>query len=395
MAFRDPIGIRFSELEGNWEVCDFRYNVSLKPDDWREEAYRRYGDLPDGRHFGAYIWPKSEAWPYTSVMMLVGIDGQMQTNAEIDGRWDVPNKYRWPQAASLSPSGKSIVWLKDGEIWAWHMDTKEKRFLPDDADSLTKRLDHVLVLDAVMGADGILLLFLKDGRKMAYLCDADLVLLPWAGAWTPIKEDIGRLKEYHDDLPESLAVIIREGDDVFDYYNCGVLRACFEPGLRTIKAGILGENPGLEDVVIPASVEQVESCAFGGCENLQKLAIEGDLSRVADWAEDAFRGCPCEESYLTLRRQALHRSRTQRAWRVPVRDAEELMHDPELFGLAGQIEASLGSRARFMLRPGGHSEIRILVEAPSEEKCLLAMLRFTRAAEKKRVLTGPAEEEEL
>ena len=147
--------------------------------------------------------------------------------------------------------------------------------------------------------------------------------------------------------------------------------------------------------MIPATVEQVESYAFGGCENLRKLTIEGDLSRVADWAEDAFTGCPCEESYLTLRRQALRRSRAQRAWRVPVRDVEELMHDPELSGLAKQIEASLGPRARFMLRSGDNSEIRILVEAPNEEKCLLAMLRFTRAAEKKGVLTGPVEEEEL
>ncbi|MBQ7057934.1 MAG: hypothetical protein IJM83_01325 [Firmicutes bacterium] len=35
------------------------------------------------------------------------------------------------------------------------------------------------------------------------------------------------------------------------------------------------------------------------------------------------------------------------------------------------------------------------VEAPNEAKCLLAMLRFTRAAEKKGYLSGPVEEEEL
>ena len=85
----------------------------------------------------------------------------------------------------------------------------------------------------------------------------------------------------------------------------------------------------------------------------------------------------------------------QRVWRVPVRDAEAMMHAPELYSLAKQIETSLGHRARFMLRPGDLSEIRILVEAPNEQKCLLAMLRFTRAAERKRYLTGTVEEEEL
>ena len=78
-----------------------------------------------------------------------------------------------------------------------------------------------------------------------------------------------------------------------------------------------------------------------------------------------------------------------------MRDVEAMRHDPELYSLAKQIETSLGHRARFMLRPGDLSEIRILVEAPNEQKCLLAMLRFTRAAERKRYLTGTVEEEEL
>lgn len=85
----------------------------------------------------------------------------------------------------------------------------------------------------------------------------------------------------------------------------------------------------------------------------------------------------------------------QRIWRVPVQDVEAMMHDPGLYSLAKQIENSLGHRARFMLRPGDLSEIRILVEAPNEQKCLLAMLRFIRAADRKRYLTGTVEEEEL
>ena len=121
-------------------------------------------------------------------------------------------------------------------------------------------------------------------------------------------------------------------------------------------------------------------------------------SQVYQWVrhyEECGEGCPFEEIHPPMSCQALRRSGVQRVWRVPVRDVEELMHDSDLYGLAKQIEASLGSHARFMLRPGDPSEIRILVEAPNEEKCLLAMLRFTWAAEKKGILTGQAVEEEL
>lgn len=102
--------------------------------------------------------------------------------------------------------------------------------------------------------------------------------------------------------------------------------------------------------------------------------------------------------YLNKHREGRETENTtpvQRVWRVPVRDVDAMMHDPELFNVAKQIETSLGHRARFMIRPGDLSEIRILVEAPNEQKCLLAMLRFIRAAERKRYLTGLVEEEEL
>ena len=79
-----------------------------------------------------------------------------------------------------------------------------------------------------------------------------------------------------------------------------------------------------------------------------------------------------------------------------MRAAEAMMHDPDLYRLAKQIEVSMGPRTRFMLRQADNAaEIRILVEAPSAEKCLLAMLRFTQAAKKKGYLVGLAEEEEL
>ena len=108
--------------------------------------------------------------------------------------------------------------------------------------------------------------------------------------------DINRV----DYWPDSFAIMIRSEDDEYDYYDCGVRRVCFEPGLEVIKPGMLAGNPDLESVTILASVKEVRTWAFGCCKNLKNLVIEGDLSRVANWAQDAFDGCACEENYLRL-----------------------------------------------------------------------------------------------
>ena len=78
-------------------------------------------------------------------------------------------------------------------------------------------------------------------------------------------------------------------------------RVCFETGLEVIKAGMLAENPDLESVTIPESVKEVQTWAFGCCSKLKNLVIRGDLSRVANWAENAFESCACEEYYLRIR----------------------------------------------------------------------------------------------
>ncbi|MBO7702294.1 MAG: leucine-rich repeat protein, partial [Eggerthellaceae bacterium] len=304
------VGKSFSWMKDNWEECDFRYNVSMDPDDWHDAVYRRYGDLPDGRHFGVYIWPKSEAFPPESAMMIVSKTGEMQVNTLVEGRWDVLGADRWPLAAAASPSGKSIVWLKDREIWAWGEDKRDKRFHQDGGESLADRIEGLPVRDAIMRTDGILLMFLEDGRTMGYLCDEDIVLvrhedegcyIPASKAESPCRNaeypDITRV----DHWPDSFAVMIRKEDDDYDYYSCGVRRICFEPGLEVIKPGMLADNPDLESVTIPASVKEVQAWAFGCCTNLKNLVIEGDLSRMANWAQDAFDGCACEEKYLRLR----------------------------------------------------------------------------------------------
>ena len=307
MKLRPTTGIELSYLKDNWEECDFRYNVSLNPDDWHYEVYRRYGDLPGGSHFGVYIWPESEAFSPASTMMIVSKNGEMQTNTVIDDRWDADEAVRWPLAAVASPSGKSIVWLKDGRIWIWSEDKREKRFLPDGGDDLTDRIEGIPVYDALMRDDGILVLF-QEGKVYAYLCDEDIVLVRNAdeGCWIPASkaESPYRNEVFPsrvDYWPDEFAVMIRKEDDEYDYYSCGIRRVCFEPGLEVIKPGMLADNPDLESVTIPASVKEVQSWAFGCCTNLKNLVIEGDLSRVANWARDAFEGCACEEKYLCLR----------------------------------------------------------------------------------------------
>ena len=312
MKLRSSIDVWFSRLEDNWEECGFFYDFSTDRNDRHDKTYRRYGDLPDGRHFGVYIWPGSEAWPDASIMMIVGETGEMQVNTEIDGRWDARNDERWPLAAAASPSGKSIVWLKDEKLWVWHEDRKDRCFLPEDGEVLSGRIGDLRVLDAIMRADGILELYCENEEVFGYLCDEDIVLVPWEDGWIPANERenpwSGQRPEY---WPDSFAVMIREKDDKYAFYDCGVRRVCFEQGLEVIKAGVLASNPELGSVTIPASVKEVQSWAFGICTNLKDLVIEGDLSRAADWPADIFEGCACEEYYLRLRNAGIEAKRME------------------------------------------------------------------------------------
>ena len=396
MGLRDLTGVWSSELKDGWESCTFYYDRASHRDERREGVYRRYGDLPDGCHYGACIVPGNGDGPDLCTILIVGRMREICAHTPSTRASGRTPRDPWPLAVAAAPSGKSIVWIEDGELWAWQEDRKERRFLPDDGRCLTVRLGGRRVRDARMCADGVLGLRCEGGETFGYLCDGDILLMPWENGWTALEEEIWRAKDFHGILPESVAVLVRGEDEVFDYYDCGAQRVCFGPELETIKEGILAENYMLGAVTIPAWVKQVDAFAFGDCTALRELAVEGDLSRVANWAEDAFSGCPCEGYYRTLRRQAaVWGERSQRIWSAPVRDVEEILHDPELFDLAKQIEPGLGDGARFMLRPGSGREIRILVDAHDGEKCLLAMLRFTQAAEKKGYLTGPVEEEEM
>ena len=76
MKLRDTAEVWFSELEDNWEECDFFwFSRSLRNDD----RYRRYGDLPDGSRFGtAFIPASGDPWEREAAIVIVGEDGELQ-----------------------------------------------------------------------------------------------------------------------------------------------------------------------------------------------------------------------------------------------------------------------------------------------------------------------------
>ncbi len=296
MELRDTIGVWFSELKDNWEECGFFRRSWF----WRKKGrYRRFGDLPDGRHFGAGHVPASGGpWAREMAILTAGETGELQLAAPI-------GENNWPTAVVSSPSGRSIVWLtEDKRLGAWHQ--KAEGSVSRGGSSLNERLDGLDVLDARMHSDGILELRLEGGIRRGYLCDADVVLEPWIDRWAPKPEECGRLSHAlkegsPDPVPGSLIVMIRKEDGRGEYAGCGVKQVEFEHGLERIEDEILADEPDLKSVVIPASVRHVGRHAFYNCTSLTNLMIEGDLSRVADWDEDAFEGCPCEGCYMLHR----------------------------------------------------------------------------------------------
>ncbi len=302
MKLSDTVGVWFSELENNWEECGFYWFSWL---DRRKDAhYRRYGDLRDGRHFGAgYIPAFGDPWGRESAIVIVKETGELQydTRSRIK-EWD-----RWPKAMAVSPSGRSLVWLTDDNLLGvW---TREKEDFKDwHGMILNERLDDRPVADAKMNADGILEIRCEGGETLGYHCDADVVLDPWENGWIPKEEECRQVsyafkKGFLKTCPASLCVLICDGDEWGEYAGRGVRHAVFAPGLERIEGQILADNPELESIVIPATVRYVDWRAFGGCTNLKSLVIEGDLSRVASWDKEAFKGCPCEGYYARLRRQ--------------------------------------------------------------------------------------------
>ncbi|MBQ6493627.1 MAG: leucine-rich repeat protein [Erysipelotrichaceae bacterium] len=297
MALHDPIGVWFSELEDNWEERDFHHE-SVRS----KESYRYYGDLPDGLCYGAVFFRASDPWPPAVCITICDIDGNSLLNSAVSEDFRTW-LYEWPEAVVSSPGGRSIVCMINGRIYGWTQD--KEGFVSDNGSFLDERLEGLKVLDARMHNNGILQLKLEDGRTMGYLCDADVILYPWVNGWIADKDESWKIADsckegVLDPCPESVTVVIREEDRWGEYEGCGVHKAYIEPGTKRIEGCVLSENPDLMTITIPDSVEYIEWGAFLNCRNLQKLFIEGDLSRVANWNKGAFEGCPCEEYYLSL-----------------------------------------------------------------------------------------------
>ncbi len=307
MTLRDPIGVRFSELKDNWEEVDF-----INWDEYRqqpaEDRYRHHGDLPDGCHYGAVYSPPHEPWPARIDMEIVDETGRHKYWTAADVKTTYWDELYWPEVIVASPSGRSLVWLSEGELWAWHME--KDGFLSEDQESLAERLGNRRVQDAVMHKDGILEIMLEDGGVLGYYCDADSVLQPTEDGWVARGNETAwfmqKYKRFSLDppagfLPLSVTVMIDKEDLWGDYSGCGIRKVCFDPALERIEGEILADNPRIESVVIPDHIRYVDFGAFHNCTSLKNLVIEGDLSRVADWDKYAFNGCPCMPEYLRIR----------------------------------------------------------------------------------------------
>ena len=315
----DLAGVWFSQQDRPREERRFCYNFSPEREKDHEEVYRYYGEMPDGNCVGTYVFPSMISFadfrdpPFTGIV-IVDKDGRMKTETPAEHMHLQPKEHWFPTAVASSPTGKTLVWVTEGELWIWHKDFRGEMFLTDEGEPET-HFRGMKVADARMQADGILEVLLEDGETFGLFCDEDMFLLPFEGGWIAgdeaAKHNMGFPMSY---WPESLILMITSedigwrhdslGSNAFN--ECDVRRVCFEPGLETIKNGVLAMNTKLEKVVIPDHVKMVETFAFGCCDNLKELVIEGDISRVADWAEDAFDGCACEDYYKQIRNTYLY-----------------------------------------------------------------------------------------
>ena len=240
-----------------------------------------YGKLPD-----------MEPWDLQNHFIMIDEDGRL-----IQGcLW----KAGRVSPLVPSPRGDVVIWIYDGSVYAWRIRDREC-----DPINLSDQFNNQRVQDARMQSDGILEVLCENGEIWRYWCDKGLFFVPDKNGWTQGKRDFygGEEIRFLRNPPEWFILMIRNEDYEAMYANEDVRRICFEPGLETIKAYLLFKT-SLEKVVIPAHVQDVEAGAFSDCADLKELVIEGDLSRVANWAEDAFEGCPCEEYYKQLRNAA-------------------------------------------------------------------------------------------
>ena len=312
MALKATAGARFSELKGNHEPSRYTPREYVA---WHR--FECYGHLPDGSYFGVgEVRGVDECW-YDD-LFLVDAEGRALAYAL---EHDVPflgYGYPMPDAIVASPSGRSIVWLAGGQLWVWLFNRERGRFASFEAHQVHIPED-VAVADARMNESGVMVVWCADGNRYEYACDVDALLAPgkWGSLLCTYPFSFGwyaffcrtSCDAYFKACAEALPGIA----GLLVCANAESLNATELPdGFREVRfsadydcvESLMFAGAKLERVVLPSGVAEVEQCAFAWNPALGELVIEGDISRIAGWAADAFDGCPCEEEYLELRRKA-------------------------------------------------------------------------------------------
>lgn len=309
MALTTAVGKRFSELKDNHEPSRYTPREYVA---WHD--FECYGYLPDGSYFGVgKDRGVDECW-YDNLFLVDAESRALAYPLEHDAPF-LGYAYPMPDAIVASPSGRSIVWLAGGQLWTWLLNREREVFSSFEAHRVFIP-GGAAVSDARMNTNGMLDVWCEDGNRYEYACDIDALLAP--GKWGPLlctypysldwyacecrtscdayfkacaealPNVTGLLVCANAELPES-----HELPDGFREVRFASDYGCVEP--------LEFANMKFERVVLSAGVAEVGQCAFAWNSILGELVIEGEASRIAKWAADAFDGCPCEEAYLERR----------------------------------------------------------------------------------------------
>ena len=308
MVLKATVGARFSELVDNHEPSRYTPREYVS---WH--GFECYGHLPDGSYFGVgKIRDIDECW-YDD-FFLVDAEGRALAYAYEHFRRGAG----MPDAVVASPSGKSIVWLVEGQLWTWLHNPKRGGFASFEGHQVHVPED-VAVVDARMNENGMADVWCADGRRYEYACDADALLAP--GEWGPLlctypysldwyalecrTSCDAYIKACAEALPDIAGLLVCANAESFASTELpdGFREVRFSADCDCVESLMLA-GAELERVVLSPGVNEVGQCAFAWNHALRELVIEGDASRIASWAADAFEGCPCEAEYLELRRKA-------------------------------------------------------------------------------------------
>ena len=312
MTLKTTISAKFSELKDNHEPSKYTPREYVA---WHD--FECYGFLPDGSYFGVgEIRGIDECW-YDD-LFLVDAEGKALAYAL---EHDVPfmgYAYPMPDAIVASPSGRSIVWLAGGQLWAWLFNSQRGQFASFEAHQVFIP-GGAAVADACMNANSMVDVWCADGNRYEYACDVDALLTP--GKWGPLLCTYPCSFDWYalecrtscDAYFKACTKALPEISGLLVCANAGSFESAELPDrFREMRFSedydcvecFLFAGAKLERVVLPANVSEVGGCAFAWNSTLSELVIEGDISRIAGWAADAFDGCPCEEEYLEMRRKA-------------------------------------------------------------------------------------------